>query len=107
MLLRLDFTTETQRLHRAPLRIHWLLGSAEPTGATAGFPLANTAKRTLLRCFFKLKSRERQLINDRMPAVTNKLATPKAIAIPFPVGVRFRPAFIESIACIPCQPSRP
>src|SRR5207253_1299401 len=76
-------------------------------GAIAGFPFGKLTKRIFRRCFFKLKSRERQLISDRMPAVRNRFPTPNPIAITLPVGVSPRPLVTDMIVCIPWKPSRP
>lgn len=74
-------------------------------GATAGLPCGKSTRRISRRCFFRLKSRDRQLIDDSTAAVRNNPPIPKATMIALPVGVRLRPSEIDSIVLNPRQPS--
>jgi len=55
-------------------------------------PFSQHRETDLAALLFKLKSRERQLINDKIAAVRKRLATAKGNRNPLPAGVRFSPA---------------
>src|SRR5437899_7865765 len=96
------FQTPDSRFQISNLRSQIHVADCElATGATAGLPFGRSARRICRRCFFRLKSRERQLIRDSKPAVISRFTMPNAIAIAFPAGARFRPPAIESIVRMP------
>src|SRR5437588_3512718 len=68
-------------------------------------PFGKLTSLMLRRCDFRLKSRERQLIVDSSPAVTNSPPQPNTIIMIFPVAVRLRPCDMDSMVRIPRQPS--